>query len=137
MFRFSFFLFCEPSRQWLSVQCPEGEKEYEDFVQSSHSITLSNLGSNSAGQTDREERNTNHDPGVIIKGSDNVRSWRKFPGRFRNPVHGVHTNTMGIIHQCLSLRSIADDGDTQVCFSIANLTSNVERILKIYFILVL
>ena len=93
-----FFLFSEPSRQWLSIQRSEGEKDDEANIQGSHSVTLTDLGSYSAGDTDREERNSNHDPAVIIKGSDNVRGRGKFPGRFRNPAHGVHTNTRGIIH---------------------------------------
>ena len=111
-FRSFNLFFREPSRQRFSVKCSEGEKDKKDIIKGSHSIALSNLGSYFAGQTNRKERNSNHDPGVIIKSSDNVRSWRKFAGRFRNPVHGVHTNTGGIIHQGLSLRCVADDGNT-------------------------
>ena len=70
---------------------------------------------------DGEKRHSDHDPGVVVEGPDDVCGGRKFSWRFGNPVHGVYSNTVRIVHQRLSLVRVADDGDPHVRFSITHL----------------
>ena len=121
LLRFVFLLLCEPPRQRLSVEGSEWEKEDEDVVQCSHSVALTNPGDQTAGETDGEERDSDHDPGVVVKRPHDVCRRGKFSWRFGNPVHGIHSNPVRVVHQGLSLSSVADDGNSQVCLSITNL----------------